>query len=967
MSESTSLKKFQKELKILFRSEDKDFNWGIYRIMNQKNEEITRFIDKEIPNIVEKKITELRKDFGKEIEVELKGLEKSLKDAGVDPKDSPKYQKLLQRKKEGRSLSDFEDAIYNHLIEFFSRYYQDGDFINEFYFKDDQYLIPYDGSETMLHWATKDMYYIKSSDQYKRFSFLTKDEKLSVVFNLSKKLEEKGNKKGSRDKYFVFDDIEFREKELICNIKYVDLNDEIKTLANKVDQRKEILDNEIISKLKEKLGRRVEHLDISKNLKKFKKRYVEDFFIHEDLKGFLEKQMNFYINQEIVHIDFFISDDGDFNDDLKIIAKVFKDICKNIIEKLFLLEEMKKKIWEKKKFILETNYVITLDKIQEYCGNKFLENIVDDIISNIDQKKEWEALFDINIKNSKDLFEKKYDGSIEYKKLPVDTKYFSDEFKWKILSIIYNLDENLDGLLIHSENWQALNLVLEKYREKIKCCYIDPPYNTGSDEFIYKDGFSDSSWISMIKDRLSLSKLLLNDQGVLYSSIDDNEFENEHLLFNELFNKKKTDVFIWKKSGYGRERKMKNVKTFRKDHEYVLTGFKNELMLNKIREKPNFQGDYSNPDNDPRGNWLSGSISRAEYASNKESDNYYSVTSPSGKKITRQFDIPKEDFLKLDKDNRISWGKNGDSVPRIKTFINEKREITPYSVLLTKGSTTGGTTELTNLINNEELAKKLRPKPSFLIQTLSQLGSNDSDIVLDFFAGSGTTAESVIKLNIDEKTKRKFFLIEGGGHFDTVTKNRVKKIIYSLNWKEGKPKDMHSIGGFFKYYKIEQYEDALENIVLKQSTLEMFSENLDILLRYQLEEGIDENKSKNFLGVDIEKEFLDLSIKVLNKDGTTRQQKVDLIETFNYFIGLEINQMKKINENNRDYYIITGKTDGDKTIIIWRNPKDLDKEKDRDFINKQLQNDNYKNIYVNSDCHIQGYKNIYDEMRKRLW
>jgi len=345
MNESGSLKKFQKELKVLFRSEDKDFNWGIYRIMNQKNAEITQFIDKELPKIVSEKITSLRSDFGSEIEQELSALEKSLYDAGVDPKTSPKYQDLLKKKKEGRSLSEFEDSIFNHLLEFFSHYYQDGDFINQFYFKDDQYLIPYDGSETMLHWATKDMYYVKSSDQYQRFSFQTPDEKKMVTFNVSVREEEKGNKKGT-NKYFVLDadNLEWIDNELVCSFKNIFETDKISDFGKNKTERQQALNEEIVKDISEKLGEHGKGLDVKKNLVKFQKRYVEDFFIHKDLKGFLEGQMNFYINQEIVHIDSFINDDGSFNDDLKIIAKVFKDICKNIVEKLSLLEDLKKKI-----------------------------------------------------------------------------------------------------------------------------------------------------------------------------------------------------------------------------------------------------------------------------------------------------------------------------------------------------------------------------------------------------------------------------------------------------------------------------------------------------------------------------------------------------------------------------------------------------------------------------------------------
>lgn len=565
MTESDYMKKFQKELKTMFRSEDKDFNWGIYRIMNQKNEEITKYIEKELPKIVEEKLSKLKGDFSQTIDEELKKLEQNLRNAGVDPNTSPKYKELLSQKKKGVSLKEFEEQIYNHLLEFFSRYYQDGDFINQFYFKDDTYLIPYDGSEVTLHWATKDMYYVKSSDQYQRFSFLTKDEKKSVLLKLVSREEEKGNQKG-RDKHFIFDSLKWNDNELICNVCYASSNDEIKDLGKNKTERQIKLNEEIYVKIKEELGEHATGLDILKNIKKFQKRYVEDFFVHKDLKGFLESQMNIYINQEILNVDSLIDESGNFNEDLKIVAKVFKDICKNIIEKLSLLEKLKKKIWEKKKFVLDTNYVITLDKIKEFTSEEILEGIIDEILSSEKQIEEWQELFGFNIKNKNDLCEKKtYDGKIEYKKLPIDTRYFDDEFNWNLLSRIDNIDQKLNGLLIHSENWQALNLLKNKYENKVNCCYIDPPYNTENEEFLYKDTYKHSSWITLLENRISILTSLMNNNGLFFSSIDENERDNLNTLLGKHFDLNIGDIVIHRKRG--RDNSARDVS---KSHDYLL-------------------------------------------------------------------------------------------------------------------------------------------------------------------------------------------------------------------------------------------------------------------------------------------------------------------------------------------------------------------------------------------------------------
>ena len=339
---------------------------------------------------------------------------------------------------------------------------------------------------------------------------------------------------------------------------------------------------------------------------------------------------------------------------------------------------------------------------------------------------------------------------------------------------IKNKDGKPTHILIEGDNYHVLTCLNYTHKGKIDVIYIDPPYNTGSDGFKYKDKriiskfpdgtevpkdhpFRHSYWLSFMRKRLELARELLNDDGVMFISIDDNELANLALLCVEIFKKDALiDVMVWKKSGYGRDGKMKNTTTFRKDHEYIVVCYKKEKKLNKILEKPSFQGKLSNPDKDSRGDWLSGSISRKESASNKNHQNYYTVTSPTGKKHTRQWDTPKEDFKLLDEDGRIYWGPNGNNVPRVKIFENEDRSITPYSVLLTKGTTTEGTKEVSEILNRD--CKDLRPKPTKLIETLIQLATPKNGIVLDFFAGTGTTGHATMKLNLKDGGNRQFIV-----------------------------------------------------------------------------------------------------------------------------------------------------------------------------------------------------------------
>lgn len=342
------------------------------------------------------------------------------------------------------------------------------------------------------------------------------------------------------------------------------------------------------------------------------------------------------------------------------------------------------------------------------------------------------------------------------------------------------------NVVIRGDNIDALKILSENYSNKIKMIYIDPPYNTRSENFIYKDNFkkneetlieeyqlgeetsnflhnvygtqSHSGWLAFMYPRLKLARDLLTDDGVIFISIDDNEQANLKIMCDELFGESKTDYFIWRKSGAGRDGKMKNTTTFRKDHEYVLVAFKNEAYLNKSFEKPNWQNKYPNLDNDIRGNYKAGCISKKEEASNINHKNYYKVISPSGKEFIRQFDISKEEFEKLDKDNRIYWGIDKNSVPSIKIFENEKRKTNTSSLFLSSGTSTEGKKEVAEFFNNLEIFSN--PKPTALIQKILQLSTTSNDIILDFFAGSGTTGDAVMQLNAEDGGNRKFILVQ---------------------------------------------------------------------------------------------------------------------------------------------------------------------------------------------------------------
>jgi adenine-specific DNA-methyltransferase len=359
-----------------------------------------------------------------------------------------------------------------------------------------------------------------------------------------------------------------------------------------------------------------------------------------------------------------------------------------------------------------------------------------------------------------------------------------------------NFDET-ENIFIEGENLEVLKVLQKSYFGKVKMIYIDPPYNTGNDSFIYPDKFSESkadyekrvgdkdedgymtkdgmfkknskengqyhsNWLNMMMPRLYLAKNLLRQDGVIFVSIDDNEVHNLRLLMNEVFGEENFIAnIIWEKR-YGRSNDAKLMSTVT---EHLLLFRKNE-NLNLLREprSEKTNEDYSNPDNDPRGKWTS--VSFVSQRTRDERPNLgYSITNPhTGKSFshpTNSWKYNEEKFLDMLADNRFYWGKNNDQdFPRIKRFLSELPEgMVPVN--LWKHSETGttdeGTKEVLELIGKNIFTF---PKPTRLIQRMAQMTTSEGDIILDFFAGSGSTAHAIFDLNKKDISNRRFICVQ---------------------------------------------------------------------------------------------------------------------------------------------------------------------------------------------------------------
>ena len=356
-------------------------------------------------------------------------------------------------------------------------------------------------------------------------------------------------------------------------------------------------------------------------------------------------------------------------------------------------------------------------------------------------------------------------------------------------------DDIFDNMLIHGDNLLALKALEQEYAGKVKCIYIDPPYNTGNAFEHYDDGIEHSLWLSLMRDRLEILRNLLSDDGSIWINLDDNESHYCKVLCDELFGRCNFVAnVIWQK----KFSPSNDAKWLSDNHDHILVYAKNKDVWrpNLLPRSGEMNSRYKNPDNDKRGLWTSGDISVKTYTATCD----YPITTPSGRIVNPPkgycWRYSKEKFDNLVLENRIWFGSDGDGVPRIKRFLSDVKDgITCLTVWTYQ-----------EVGHNQDAKKEVKsfndtnvfstPKPERLIERILTLGSNKGDLVLDSFLGSGTTAA------VAHKMGRRWIGIELGDHCDTHCAPRLKKVIdgedqggitKSANWQGG---------GGFRYYNL---------------------------------------------------------------------------------------------------------------------------------------------------------------------
>jgi adenine-specific DNA-methyltransferase len=985
---STSLEKFKSVLREMFRFAHADLDFGIYRMMNQKRDELERFLDKDLLPQVKEAFSSYEGSDRERLLKEVSELENTLRDAGVPYGSSVKYQELKSRLDSSVDTAALENEVFSDLTNFFKRYYDQGDFISQRRYKEGVYAIPYEGEEVKLHWANADQYYIKTTEYFRDYTFKLPSGRRAHFRLVEAGTEQDNNKaQGDSDRRFVLSQQEpvvEENGELIIRFEY-------RPVEGKPKQQ--TLNDEAVKKIfalvksmdwLHELGTpspteaNPERTLLEKHLTDYTARNTFDYFIHKDLGGFLRRELDFFIKNEIMHLDDLDTENEVQAERYLSKIKVIKRIGHRIITFLEQLENFQKKLWLKRKFVVETDYCVTLDRVPE--------ELYPEILKNEEQIEEWKRLFAIEEIEST-LVNPGYTEplTIEFLKanpcLMLDTAFFSEEFKDALLTSFDDLDDATDGLLIHSENFQALNSLQERYREKVKCVYIDPPYNAKSSEIIYKNCFKHSSWLTLIENRLSVSKAFLSKDFVYITAIDEVEQEVLGRMLSALFAECEKNCICIVHNPTGQQGA-----NFSYVHEFAYFVFPSPGQFIGLENRS------SNPDVRPLRNVSKGTHLRSDAA-----NCFYPILVRAGK-IVGFGDVCPDDFhpsdVNVTHDDGIievypidpqgverKWVFARNTVESIlgelKAEYDKKKK--QWDIIRTKSmfnyktvwtdskysANSHGSRILNEMLPSNSFTF---PKSIFTVRDCIDAGMNNRKvgIVLDFFAGSGTTAHAVINLNREDDGNRKYILVEMGEYFDTVLRPRIQKAVYSHDWKDGKPVSREGISHMFKYMRLESYEDTLNNLELKrtdeqQTLLDQYSDmREDYVLSYMLD--FETRGSASSLNLDAFSNPFDYKLKVT--DGIeTKTVSVDLVETFNYLLGLAVRQVDKI----QGFKIVQGTLQtGEKVLIIWRNTKEQSSEDLERLLRKlKLSTPDFEfdRIYVNGDNNLENIK-VDDELWK---
>ncbi|MBU4259608.1 MAG: site-specific DNA-methyltransferase [Proteobacteria bacterium] len=796
----------------------------------------------------------------------------------------------------------FREELFDKLYSFFNRYFTESGsiYFDKTPFHNNIYEKVYtDEKDVILFWKTQMLYYVKTDRIFR--SMPVEFEGLKFYFD-AKNIE---NKKANEKRSLVFELRQVREDgTIVFTVAYSEKGRKTKT-------------DEILKALKKK-GVAINEEELEKALKIFGKQSEVDFFINKNAKAFLQEQFKLWSYQ------YFWEGAKEWSGDRVNQLQILKDIAFKVIDFISQFEDELVKIWNKPKFVRNSNYVITLDKITD-------KNLIEKILKHSgikEQIKEWRELGIVDDKfKVKDISENK-----KYAHLPIDTKYFKD-LELEILALFDDLDNQLDGWLIKSENYQALNTILPKFKERVKCIHIDPPYNTETSGFLYVNTYQHSSWLTMMENRIRNGFELISRDGSFLCHIDENEYEHLQLLFKQ-FSVANAGTVVWDKRN-----PMNAGRGVATQHEYIIWRSRQEtpiylrndsilLVLKAAEEIVQKHGSVTEKAQKEYAAWVNGNSEltggeKAYRFLDKEERVYRAVSLRAPEpRIDPKFHKPlihpvtgkpcpvppngfsrtPETLQRMVKRGEIIFGADETIQPNQKMFLTKESRRQISSVIQDARK---GKADLDPLGLDFPYCHPV----SLYGKLIGAASASTDDIVLDFFAGSGTTAHAVINSNREDSKKRKYILVEMGNYFISTIIPRVKKVIFSDNWKNGKAYEGKGISHFIKYYELEQYEEALANC--KYADGDLFNKVSD--KAYQDYVFMKDEKMLKALEIDYKNNKVKVDLSKLY-DG------IDVAETLSNLTGKWIKAIRKdevefadgtkINTRDLDYKLI-------KPLIWW--------------------------------------------------
>ena len=787
-----------------------DLDFGIYRVLNHRRAEIERFLSEGLPARIDAALAALP----------------------------------------GAASEDEQARIYNALYTFFARYYDEGDFMPRARRgKHSAYSVAYDGSDTFFHWATKGSHYVKSGERFASYAYVQPDGsrvRLSVVGADV----ERDNAKGAQRWYvpagvtppgpahpgewrvgFAHRPLTEDEARRHGAVKAkrgsqpkpettadpaADTSDEPEAAGKDVQER--ILNAWLAESPPDWLDATL----LARHVQRYVRGRSTDFFVHPQLGAFLRGELDHYLKTEFLNLwDLPAAALGRERGKLA----VCRELGHALIEVLASLEDLQARLFEKRKFVMAASYLVQCSWLaaQGEAGAALVAQAAASP-AQVARWRQW--IGDPTAADGQALLAR-------YPHLPLDTALFDDAFTYAVLACVPDLTAAIGGVLVHGDNYAALRTLEPLYRQAVKCIYIDPPYNTGGDGFMYKDDFSrHASWLAMMEGRMAAGRRWLSDDGVQFTSIDEHEHRRLLSLADDVFGAENfiTNV-IWQKNYSPKN----TAQHFSEDHDYLTVHAKLAAqwrpgLLERTEEQ---DAAYSNPDDDPRGPWKASDLSARNYYG----EGLYPLTAPSGRVVAgpppgTYWRVSADRFAELEADRRIWWGADGNNVPALKRFLTEVMQGRVPQTLWTYrevGHTQDGKRALLSMMSLESGDAVFNTlKPLGLIQRCARIGN--AGLLLDYFAGSGTTAHAVIDLNRDDGGRRRFVLVEQGEYFDTVTLPRVAKVMTAPEWKDGRPKDtvQHDAASAEKpdehwsrrtlpivqVLRLERYEDSLDALAL---------------------------------------------------------------------------------------------------------------------------------------------------------